>query len=97
MSERFSDEVLQRALYAYARAGLAVMRAVLEGHLVYDNVWIVTEFDSRRIRGVFRSQADAEAGIAAISAEHPDLTRADFVIEVQRVRAIGAASDGSPR
>jgi hypothetical protein len=50
------------------------------------DLWVVTEYDGGGIRGIFSSQRAAESEIAAICAEHPDLTRSDFIIEVQRVR-----------
>lgn len=59
------------------------------------DLWIVTEYDGGGIRGVFLSQRDAETEIAAIRSEHPDLTRSDFVIQVQRVRAALASVSGT--
>ncbi len=61
----------------------------------YENVWIVTEYDGGGIRGLFISQTDAEAEIAAIRAEYPDLTRSDFSIQVHRVRRLAASASSS--
>ena len=49
-------------------------------------VWIVCEFGGGGIRGVYPSQVAAEAGIQAIQADHPDLQRPDFVVQVERIR-----------
>jgi hypothetical protein len=39
------------------------------------NCWIVTDYEGGGIRGIFQSQRDAEAEIAAICADHEDLAR----------------------
>lgn len=50
------------------------------------DMWIVTDFDGGGIRGIFRTQDAATAEIAAVIREHPDLSRRDFVIQVERIR-----------
>ncbi len=61
-------------------------------------LWVLTQWNETRtgtgIRGIYRTNAAALAAIAALIQEHPDLTRADFVIEVQRVRE--SDSTGQP-
>jgi hypothetical protein len=47
-------------------------------------VWIVRQGDG--LRGVHRSQRGAEDEIAAICREHPDLSRRDFIVQVERIR-----------
>jgi hypothetical protein len=58
----------------------------------HEKVWILTEHHGGGIRGAFRSQGDADAEIAAIRREHPDLTRTDFVVQVERVRPPATAA-----
>ncbi len=55
--------------------------------------WIVTDYEGGGIRGVFQSQRDAEAEIAAICADHEDLTRKDFIIGTYRVRSSAATPE----
>lgn len=51
-------------------------------------VWIVSEYPRGGIRGVYPSQASAEAAIAAIRRDHPDLQRSDFTVQVERIREV---------
>jgi hypothetical protein len=48
-------------------------------------VWIVTDFESGGIRGVFSSQADAETCIADICTQRVDVGRQDFTVQVHRI------------
>jgi hypothetical protein len=49
-----------------------------------EKVYVVQQRDG--LRGVHESQALAEAELADICAEHPDLRRSDFIVHVSRIR-----------
>jgi len=121
MSERFPDEVLREALNAYnaawkptsrgRAAGIAAMRAVLEGHLAArDEPFPVDQLmtENARLRGQSRLALTAMrealeqlrvAVMVEVSNPHQDWTtaRANLTRALNEAFAPGVASDGSPR
>jgi len=56
------------------------------------DVWSLADFATNAIRGLFRSQTDAEIEIGAVIREHTGaLSRRDFVIQHHRLRSLRRA------
>jgi hypothetical protein len=56
----------------------------------YKNVWLLEQWNEARtdtrVRGVYRSRDIAEAEMASVMVDHPDLKREDFIFACHNIR-----------
>jgi hypothetical protein len=48
--------------------------------------WVVADYPTGFVRGVYPTRADAESGLSEILDYDPDLTRDDFTVQLERVQ-----------
>jgi hypothetical protein len=87
------NDALREQLAAAEARATAAEQALQE---MRAQLWIVTDYPTNGIRGIFTSPQAAEDAITDIRRYHPDLTRSDFTVRTERIR--GSAADlGSPQ